>query len=311
MKWENAAADVIVIGGGPAGMSAAVWSTELGFTTILIEREAELGGQLLRIFNPIENYLGRRADNGREMMSQFAPTLEHCGLRRITGEEVVALDPGARTITLAHGQKVSWRALIVATGVRRRELGVRGETEFAGTGLLESGVRDLAFVNGKRVLIVGGGDAAFENALLFSDTASSVKIAMRGAQPRARSAFVKGAMEKSNVKILAETSVSEILGNSRVEGVRLYDRTHEWVEPVDFVLIRIGVVPNSELAQATLDLDAESYIKTNTVGETSITSIYAIGDVANPIAPTISTAVGTGASAAKAIYYALRGQKAI
>ena len=311
MESVDGTADVVVIGGGPGGISAALWSHELGLRTILVEKENELGGQLLYTFNPIGNYLGLFEPNGRELMKHFAQNVARSGFRYFTGCEVTAIDAEARRLTFADGREIAWRALIIATGVRRRRLGIPGEAEFLGKGVLGSGVRDGALVRGKRVMIVGGGDAAIENALVLSDSAASIKVALRGTQPRAREEFIDAAAKKANIELLRETTVLEIVGNSAVTGVQLQNSANEWLEPVEAVLIRIGVQPNSELVQATLDVDGESYIKTNAVGETSTTTIYAIGDVANPIAPTIGAASGTGAIAAKAVYRALRCQKAI
>ena len=311
METVDTTADVVVIGGGPGGISAALWSHELGLTTILIEKENELGGQLLYTFNPIANYLGLAEPNGRELMKHFEQSVERSGFRRLTGCEVTRVDPETKQLTLADGRGISWRALIIATGVRRRRLGVPGESEFTGKGVLESGVRDAKLVAGKHVMIVGGGDAAIENALLLSDSAASLKVVIRGTQPRARQEFLDAVAKKANIEVIRETSVTEIVGSSAVTGVRLQNPTDQWIEQVDALLIRIGVEPNSQLVQATLEVDDESYIKTNAVGETSITTVYAIGDVANPIAPTISAASGMGATAAKAVYRALYRQKAI
>lgn len=311
MNSGNRAVDVVVIGGGPGGMSAAFWCSELGLTAVLVERETSLGGQLLKTFNPIDNYLGVAARDGREMASLFNSTIARSGFDRLAGTEIIELDVESRTVLAADGTRISWRALIIATGVRRRRLGVRGESEFRGRGVIESGAGERDRLKGKSVLIVGGGDAALENAVILSEVASSVKVVFRRSEPTARREFSDVAAARENVEYFPETIVEEITGDTNVTGVRLRNLSHGDVstQPTDAVLIRIGVEPNSEIVRATLEVDDESYVKVNARGETSLKGIYAVGDVAHPEAPTISTATGTAAIAAKSIYDALESQK--
>src|SRR5687768_8542640 len=171
MNSEINGADVIVIGGGPAGLSVAMWCADLGLTTMMIEREADLGGQLLSIYNPIVNYLGLRARDGRDLLRRFSESVERSTFTRQMEAEVIRIDSRAQSVVLSDGSELKWKALVVATGVRRKRLGVPGELEYQSRGVLESGVRDKQQVIGKRVVIVGGGDAAIENALLLAEVA--------------------------------------------------------------------------------------------------------------------------------------------
>src|SRR3954467_8381273 len=168
--------DVMIIGGGPAGLSAFLWCHDLGMTSILIEKQSEVGGQLLSIHNPITNYLGRTATNGREMLGHFLSQIEDLQTRAILNTSVVEFDPNKIVATLSNGQTLEARAAILATGVRRRRLGVPGENEFVGRGILESGARDKNSVTGKHVAIIGGGDAALENAMILSGYAEKVFV---------------------------------------------------------------------------------------------------------------------------------------
>lgn len=312
MNTARNTVDVLVLGGGPAGMSAALWCAELGLDTILVEKDPAPGGQLRQIYNPVENYLGLRVENGAEMLSAFMRSIDRANFTRVFGSEAIGIDAESGRVTLADQTSISGRAIVIATGVRRRRLGIPGELEFAGRGIIASGVGDRELVRGKRLLIVGGGDAAIENALLLSDVARSIKVAYRAAEPRARAEFVSRLGERSNIELAARTTVSEIKGRDRVGSVVLIgENDHVRQEEFDAVLIRIGVQPNSEFVQATLELDAESYITVSSLGETSRPGIYAVGDVANPISPTISTATGTGATAAKVIYRVLRNKNGI
>ena len=299
--------DVAIIGGGPAGMSTALWCSDLGLDAVLIERSAELGGQLASIFNPITNYLGVSARDGQEMLRHFLHTIRDSKFERIRQMGVRDIDPASKSIRLADGSEITSEAIVIATGVRRRRLGIPGVAEFRGRGILESGARDRESIKGKRVLIVGGGDAAMENALLLSEFASEVLVAFRRDQPTARGEFVENAHARNNIKLLSGTVLTAISGNSQVEAVELRSvRDDERSsEAVDAVLIRIGVEPNSELLKGKADLDTSGYIIVNELGETSCRGVFAVGDVANPVAPTLSTAAGTGATAAKTIYWSI------
>lgn len=295
--------DVIIIGGGPAGLSASIWCDELGLSALLLERREELGGQLLSTYNEIKNHLGIEAKNGREMREIFVKQAQKSRFDHLLNSEVSAVDLEKKTISLKNGKSFSAKAFIITTGVRRRKLNVAGEEIFKNKGILESGVRDKDLVEGKKILIVGGGDAAFENALVLSETASEITLVQRGKDFRARLEFVATVENHSKIKILTETIVREIIGTGKLEVVKLDNlKTGEAVYlPVDAMLVRIGVEPNTDFLRGKIDLDENGYIKINDLCETSVEGIFAAGDVANPNAPTISGAVGMGATAVKTV----------
>ncbi len=299
--------DVIVIGAGAAGLSAGLWCDELGLKTLVLEHRAEVGGQLLRIYNTVENHLGaENAVNGRQLRDKFVAQLANRGFLLQTEAEVAAVDlttAGTKRFFLKNGAEFSPRFLILATGVKRRKLGVPGEDEFAGRGLLESGKRDGDAISGKTVVIVGGGDAAAENAVILAAAAEKVYLIHRRKEFRARAEFIEKIDQTSNIEVLSETQVLEIIGDERITAVKLQTTPHS--EPfqikTDAFLLRIGVEPNSELFREHLKTDANGYLEINSSCETSMTDVFAVGDVANPLAPTISSAVGMGATAAKVI----------
>ena len=134
--------DLMIIGGGPAGMTALVWAAQLGLKSVLVEGTDRLGGQLHSIYNPISNYPGRETKNGKEMSKYFLRSLEGFeGACRLS-TRVVRFDPGTITAATDDGRKIAARSAIIATGVRRRRLGIPGETEFIGKGILESGAKE-------------------------------------------------------------------------------------------------------------------------------------------------------------------------
>lgn len=303
MTEKNAAADVIIIGAGPAGLSAAAWCVELGLKTIIFEKDPEPGGQLLHIFNPVTNYIGVETANGRELRDLFVRSFEKGKPVTRLSAEIAEIDPLAKSIVAASGERFPARALIVATGVRRRSLGIPGEDTFQGKGIIESGSNEKEKVTGKTVLIVGGGDAALENALILANKASKVYVIHRRSELSARTEFTERALNHPMIEFRRETVVKGINGNSEVEAVEVAQINTGKIEKlaVDIVLVRIGVQPNTELLRAKIELDSKGYILVNSDCETSAPGVYAIGDAANPVAPTISTAAGMGATAAKAL----------
>ena len=283
-------------------MSAALWCVETGLTVALIEGE-RLGGQLNIIHNPIKNYIGSVAANGAEMSSKFISSLESLPMERVIGIPAESVDFGARIVTLIDGRSFEWRSLVIATGVRRRQLGIPGEAEFLGSGVMISGVGEKQTAIGKNLVIVGGGDAAVENALILSEIAAKVLLVHRRSYLSARQPFVGEAMLRPNIQFLFDTAVTAIEGTKQVSEVVVNDqvRNLKSIIATDLVLVRIGVVPNSELAAHFVETDDRGYIVVNANGETSTAGVFAVGDVANPRSPTISTATGTAATAVKSI----------
>lgn len=295
--------DVLIIGAGPAGLSAARWCDELGLDTLVLEQAEEVGGQLLLVHNRIENYLGVRAANGCELRDLFAAETQNCDFDLWTNVAVHSVDLKAKRITLQSGEELQSIAIIIATGLRRRTLGIPGETEFAGRGIIESGARDRAQFAGKDVCVIGGGDAAAENALLLAEVSPTVTLVHRGRKLRARREFAEQLHTHHCITVFPESNVRRILGNDRVEAVEI--ERGSAIKPfqmaVQGVLIRIGWQPNTDFICGQLELDENSYVIVGSQQETSVANVFAIGDVANPLAPTIAGAVGAGATAAKVI----------
>ena len=295
--------DVVIVGGGPAGLSAAIWCTDLGLSSVVIEQESEIGGQLLAIHGPVLNYPGVRTTNGRELRDLVAAQINEIGTITKLQMRVERIDPIAKKVILANGETVSGRYMIIATGVRRRLLGIPGEIEFQGRGMIESGVREASAADGTVVAVIGGGDAALENAAILSKYAKLVYIIHRRSRFSARRSFVDLVHSIGNIRILMNCRVNEIAGNESVERVEIEDlETRDQSSLlVDLVLVRIGVEPNSEALRNSVELDQRGYLIVDNKCETSIDGIFAVGDIANPTAPTISGAVGNGATAAKTI----------
>ncbi|HKG47364.1 MAG TPA: FAD-dependent oxidoreductase [Pyrinomonadaceae bacterium] len=293
--------DVIIIGAGPAGLSTAFWCDELGLDTLVLEQAEHVGGQLHRVYNPINNYLGLKARNGEELLDRFTAEIDTAEFDLWTQTTITAVDLKARRISLASGENLQSIALVLATGVKPRELDVPGEKEFAGKGMIESGARDRDLFSGHDVCVVGGGDAAVENALLLAEVCPTVTLVHRGKKLRARHEFTEQLQAKHCITVFTESVLTRIIGDDHVVAVEIQRK--QGLKPFQLavrgVLIRIGVEPNIALVKEQLETDENGYVVVNSQQETNMPMVFAVGDVSNPVAPTISSATGAGATAAK------------
>ena len=295
--------DVIIIGAGPAGLSTAFWCDELGLDTFVLEQAEEIGGQLHRVYNPIENYLGLKTRNGKELLDIFASEVDDAEFDLWTQASITSVDLKAKRVSLASGEVLQSIAIVIASGVRPKELGVPGEKEFAGKGMIESGARDRQLFAGKDVCVVGGGDAAVENALLLAEVCPTVTLVHRGKRLRARHEFKEKLQGVHCITVFTESVLTRIIGEDDVVAVEIQRK--QGLKPFQMavrgVLIRIGVEPNTELFKNQVETDEKGFLVVNSRQETNVPMVFGVGDVANPLAPTISGATGAGATAAKVI----------
>src|SRR5215211_754638 len=295
--------DVIIIGAGPAGLSTAFWCDELGLDTLLLEKAEQIGGQLHRVYNPINNYLGLKTRNGSELLELFAKDVDSAEFDLWTQADIASVDLKAKRLSLQSGESLQAISIVIATGIRARQLGVPGEKEFAGKGMIESGTRDRDLLAGRDVCVVGGGDAAVENALLLAEVCPTVTLVHRGKKLRARRELAQQLQSSHRITVFTESVLTRIIGDEEVQAVEVLRK--QGLKPFQIavrgVLIRIGVEPNTELFREQLDTDEKGYIRVSSEQETSVPMVFAAGDVSNPIAPTISGATGAGATAAKVI----------
>lgn len=299
--------DVVIVGGGPGGMAAALWCDELGLTSCLIDSSPKFGGQLRWIHNPVTNYLGSKFDNGNAVFRAFSKSLYDRKFTQMLDRRVTSIDRTTLGVCFEDGCDISAKAIVLSTGVSRRRLGVPGESEFYGKGILESGSRDRGGVSGRKVAVIGGGDAALENALILAEFAEKVYLIHRRDEFSARDEFIEAVNREDRIEVVLDARVKELGGAEFLEFVdfELASGGSSRIA-VDNVVVRIGVEPNSELVDGIAELDSSGYVNVDREGQSSVTGIYAIGDVANPMSPTISTATGSAASAIKSIASWLR-----
>jgi thioredoxin reductase (NADPH) len=303
--------DVLIIGAGPAGLSAALWCDELGLDTLVLEQKDVVGGQLHSIYNPIETYFGVHANDGEEFLQRFSERVSDADFDLWTKVEIESVDLKAKRVVLRSGEELQSISIIIATGVRRRQLGIPGEAEFAGRGIIESASRDRQEFAGKDVCVIGGGDAAAENALLLADVCPTVTLVHRSKKLKARQTFVEQLQGQHCITVFPESVVTRILGGEAVEAVEILrkDALKPFQMAVQGVVIRIGVEPNTEIFSGQLELDAKGYAVVTSRQETSVPNVFAIGDLSNPLAPTINGAAGAGTTAAKVIASRLNSQQ--
>ena len=296
--------ELLIVGGGPAGASAALWARSLGWRVHLLERGSSAGGQLLHVHFVPGNYPAGVPGDGVAMASRLAEQIAAAGVEVRYQVEVIALEPGAPAVRTAAGARLEAEAVLIASGVRRRQLEVPGEREFEGRGVSYSGTQDRARFAGEDVVVVGGGDAAFENALLLAAAGCRVTLVVRGSA-RARRDFRERVAADSRIEVMEHTRVVAVEGDDRVRQVRLEGERGNYPLPAVGVVIKVGVLPNSDWCRGAVETDPEGYVLVDENLATSHPRVWAAGDVTRPALLGMSVATGQGALAVGAIRAAL------
>jgi len=298
--------DVVIVGGGPGGLSAGIYAMRAALKTILIEKGA-VGGQVA-ISDGVENYPGFEHITGYELSQKFLQHAQSYGME-IVQEEVVAVEPGLdfHIVRLANGDLLKTHTVILATGGSPRKLDIPGEDEYYGKGVSYCGVCDGFFFRDKIVVVVGGGDTAAEEALYLAKLAKHVYLVHRRDALRASMILQQRLKGECKIEILWNTIVTEIKANDQgVAGVNLEDTQTEEQRSLttDGVFIFVGFVPNNQLVPAGIKMNADGYVVTNDKCETNMPGIYVVGDLREKYAKQIVVAAADGCTAALvAAYY--------
>lgn len=296
--------DVLIIGGGPAGISAAVWCKRLGVECLLLEEQAQLGGQLFTIYNEIIDYPGIQAENGIEMQRKMVQHFMDMDCLYEVNTKVNSIDERSKTVKVKQQEtekEIGYTYLILATGSSQRKLGVPGEQQMTDRGEVYSASADGERLKGKRVALIGGGDRAFEGAHLLASQAKQVYLIHRSTHFKAREQYVEKVLSDPGVKVMTDTEVTAIHGKHHVTSIDLKSENSECKNLlVDAVLIRLGVAPNVELIKEKVTTTQSGLILINEVHQSSNPYIYAIGDACTtPLFSSISSSAGQGAVVAK------------
>lgn len=290
--------DVIILGGGPAGLTAGIYAGRNLWRTLIIEK-AIVGGNAA-LTEKIDNYPGfPEGITGEELVKRMETQAKKFGSKILEADVLSLKIDGTWKIVETSNGIFRAPTLIIATGTRPKKLGVPGEEEFIGKGVSYCAVCDGAFFAGKKVAVIGGGDSAVEEAIYLTKFAEEVTIIHRRDTLRAEKINQQRAFSNPKIKFLWSHIVKAIEGEKKVERLVLEDlKTGETkIFPVDGVFIYIGLIPNTELFKGILNLDSNGFIITDEKMHTSIPGIYAAGDVRGKILRQIVTAVSDGAIA--------------
>ncbi|MBI5286980.1 MAG: thioredoxin-disulfide reductase [Deltaproteobacteria bacterium] len=288
--------DLIIIGGGPSGLTAGIYAVRAGLNTILLEK-ALVGGQIA-VSDIIENYPGFPSISGAKLMEAFERHARGLGLEIRFTEVLSVEDEGREKVLKTTDGDLAAKAVIVATGARPKRLGVPGEKEFTGKGVSYCATCDGPFFRNQKVLVVGGGDTAVKEAIYLSTIASRVYIAHRRDRLRAEKIIQEKALSTHNIEVLWGHILKEIKGSNGVERVVLHDLKGNTIKEMDVegVFIFVGVNPATDFVD--VEKDRNSFIIANQKMETSRKGIFAAGDCRVTPLRQVSTAVGDGAIAA-------------
>ena len=290
--------DVIVIGGGPGGYTAALYCARAGLHTVILEKMMP-GGQMA-LTEQIDNYPGfEEGVDGCSRGQQMKNGAERFGAETRTADVLsVKLEGEIKEVETTDGI-VSGQVVILATGAATRELGLPGEKELVGRGVSYCATCDGMFFRGKTVVVVGGGNSAAADAMVLSRVCEKVILVHRRDTLRATKVYHKPLMEAENVAFRWNSTVTELLQEGRLTGVKVKDTItgEETVVPCDGLFVSIGRAPASELVKGVLELDEARYVKADESTRTSIPGVFAVGDVRTKVLRQIITAAADGAVA--------------
>jgi len=310
--------DIIVIGGGPAGLTAGLYTSRAKLKTLLLEKLAP-GGRAALAWK-IENYPGfPDGIDGPELMERIGKQAEKYGLE-IKSEEVLEIELSAKDKAPVGGleklvktRKGEYRsiALIVATGTRAKKLGVAGEEKLIGRGVSYCATCDGPLFKDQKVVVVGGGDVAVEEAIFLSRFVEKATLIHRRRELRATKTMCERALSDPKLEFILNSQVIEILGETAVQGVKVRNLETEKDSIVEAkgIFVCIGTVPNSGFLRGVVEMDKEGFVITDENMETSLSGVYACGDVRKKFLRQVVTACGDGATAASAAGQCVRKWK--
>lgn len=303
--------DVIVIGAGPGGMTAAMYASRANLSVLMLDRGI-YGGNLNNTAE-IENYTGFKSIMGPDLAKEMYEGATQFGADYAYGAvEKVEVVGDVKQITTDMGDVFTAKAVVIATGSSQRKLGVPGEAEFSGRGVSYCAVCDGAFFKNKHLIVVGGGDSAVEEGAFLTQLADKVTVLVRRDQLRAQPIVQDKAMQNPKMEFIFNTSVTEIVGDDmKVTGVKTVNNvTGETGElAADGVFIYVGSDPMTAPFKDLGILNAKGWVETDATMATKVPGIFAVGDVRDTLLRQVATAVGDGAIAGQQVFKYLDEQK--
>jgi alkyl hydroperoxide reductase subunit F len=290
--------DVIIVGSGPAGMTAAIYSARKGLKTLVLSKD--VGGQL-NISAELENYPGYHYIEAQELISKFEHHVERFDITSVIGEEVVNLHitDQIKSVTTKAGHHYQGRTVIIASGKNPRPLGVPGEDRLLGKGVAYCATCDAPFYQDKVVAVVGGGNSGLEAAGELNYWASQVYLIVRN-NYSADDVLVDRVTRLPKVEVFLGYDTLEVLGEQQVSGVRIRSRANgtERTLDIDGIFVEVGLLPNSDFVMDVLDLNERGEVLVDCQTHTGVPGVFAAGDVTNVPDKQVIVAAGEGAKAA-------------
>lgn len=293
--------DTIIIGSGPAGLSAVVYAKRARLNVIVVEKEYMGTGQIAES-ERVDNYLGLYGESGFDLGDKFREHAVSLGAKFYEGE-VVKIVPENNTykVVFSDDKILESKTIIYATGANPRKLNIKGEDEFTGRGVSYCAVCDGAFYKDKTVAVVGGGDTALQDAVLLSKTAKTVYLIHRRDEFRANKILQNTVKNTPNIKPVLSAVPLEIIGDKKVSVIRVLQNDTEKLLDVDGVFVAVGTTPNSYLLEGIAEFDSNKYVVANEDGLTSAKGIFVAGDVRTKQLRQVVTAVSDGANCVESV----------
>lgn len=294
--------DLIIVGGGPAGLTAGIYAVRSGLDTLVLDK-SEISGQIA-LADIVENYPGFPSISGLELMEKYKSHAQEAGVKTKITDVLSVRSEGAKKIVTTDSGELESRAVIIATGANPKHLDVPGEEELISKGVFYCAICDGPFFRNKTVVVIGGGNSAITDALFLSKIARKVYVVHRRDRLRAAKILQDRAFATSNIEFIFNACVAEIVGSKgeirRVEKIAFNDLKSREIRELatDGVFIYVGIHPNTEIVN--VDKDEEGFIKTDRSLETSEKGIYAVGDCRDTNIWQLVAAVRDGALAATA-----------
>lgn len=291
--------DIIIIGGGPAGLTAALYALRAEKSVVVIEKLG-LGGQIA-LSSEVENFPGTPKMSGAEFAEKLASQVESLG-GRIEYEEVVEIVDGSPKVVVTDLDRYEGRCVIIATGVMNRRLGAEGEEQLIGKGVSFCAVCDGSFYRKKTVAVIGGGNTAVEDAIYLSDIAEKVYIVHRRNEFRAEGRLVRALTARENVELVLDSTVERFIDDGGLKGIEVVNvkNGEKRILNVDGAFVAVGQIPQCEIFRGLITLDEGGYISAGESCRTNVEGIFVAGDCRNKAVRQLTTAVGDGSVAALA-----------
>ena len=298
--------DILIIGGGPAGLTAAIYAARAGLSFVITEKDI-MGSGAISSAEQVDNYPGLQGINGYDLGEKFSAHAKDMGAEIINGEVLsVRCEDKSFTTVFADNKTTRSKTILYAAGTRHRPLEIPGAELM---GISYCAVCDGAFYGGKKVAVIGGGDTALTDALYLSKSSEEVFLIHRRSEFRANASLVKRAKENEKIRIITNAVPVKVIGEKRVSGLELLCNDEKMDIEVNGIFAAIGILPNTDILKGIVELDSGGFIIADESGKTSLPGFFAAGDVRTKALRQVVTACADGANCIDSIEKYLSDKK--